>query len=476
MIGRLPLLAAALLCAGLLWLGWPGVSMYDTVVQYTQALSGVYDDWHPPVMARLWSLLLPLGGGAAPLLVLQVVTYWAGFGLIAGGLARAGRPRAAAAVIVAGALPLFAAWQIAVLKDTQMLGAMLSAVGLVAWCRLPGQRVPVAAGVGAAVLLAYAMLVRTNAVFAVVPLGVLLLPGRDGWWGRWWGRAFAIGVGVAAVLAVSPAINHRLLAAQVTGVTHTLPLFDLAGIAHFGGAVLTPEDRALIAEKRCYQPFFWDPLGSPSRCGVIAARYEGDRSGALHRAWIDAILLHPVAYARHRLAHLNATLRWIVPAGWTSAAPPAGSEPNNAGLASPAPVARTLAAAGGWMAETALGWPIVWIVVAGIVLAAAQGRRRTPLGDLAVVLAVSALALEASFAVVSIASDLRYHLWPMIASLLAAILLAAEAMPKRRTLYVGIALLAAVIVPGTMARRSLPSPPPGYAAMLDWNDGAPAPQ
>jgi hypothetical protein len=478
MTGRRPLLAAAILCAGLLALYWPGVAMYDTVSQYVQILSNVYDDWHPPVMARLWSLLEPLGGGQAPLFVLQVAAYWLGFGLIAGGLARGSRPRAAWAVIVVGALPLFAAWQCAVLKDTQMLGAMLAGVGLVAWWRLAGKPVPAVAAITAGVLLCYALLVRTNAVFAVVPLAILLLPGRGGYWGRWWGRALAIAVATLAVLALSPFVNHRLLGARATDVTHTLPLFDLAGIAHFGGddGVLTDEERALIVAKRCYQPFFWDPLGSQHHCIDIAARFERVPDAVLQRAWVGAILRHPIAYARHRLEHLNSTERWLVPTGWTAAAPPAGSEPNELQLVSPAPAARTLAAAGGWMAETALGWPVVWIVVAGVVLAAAQGRRRTPFGDLAVALAVSALTLEASFAVVSIASDLRYHLWPMVASVLAAILLVADGRPSRRTLYFGIAALAVVIVPGTMARHSLPSPPPGYAAMLDWNDGAPAPQ
>jgi len=39
-----------------LLLFWPGVALFDSVYQYRQALSGTYDDWHPPIMARLWSL------------------------------------------------------------------------------------------------------------------------------------------------------------------------------------------------------------------------------------------------------------------------------------------------------------------------------------------------------------------------------------------------------------------------------------
>ena len=47
----------ALLIASVAALFWPGVPMYDTVAQYRQVLGGPVDDWHPPVMVRLWQLL-----------------------------------------------------------------------------------------------------------------------------------------------------------------------------------------------------------------------------------------------------------------------------------------------------------------------------------------------------------------------------------------------------------------------------------
>src|ERR1043166_2575609 len=118
------LLAAFLLCAAMLAIWWPGVPMYDSVDQYGQALRGAYDDWHPPIMARLWSLFLLFWTGQGPMFVLQALLYWLGLGLIAAALAREGAPRAAAAVLILGALPLFAGWQAAVLKDAQMAGAM----------------------------------------------------------------------------------------------------------------------------------------------------------------------------------------------------------------------------------------------------------------------------------------------------------------------------------------------------------------
>ena len=58
-----------------------GVITPDSVVQYEQALTGRYDDWHPPVTAWLWRQLLHFGPGGAPFLVTEIMLYWGAFGL-----------------------------------------------------------------------------------------------------------------------------------------------------------------------------------------------------------------------------------------------------------------------------------------------------------------------------------------------------------------------------------------------------------
>ncbi len=115
------------------------------------------------------------------------------------------------------------------------------------------------------------------------------------------------------------------------------------------------------------------------------------------------------------------------------------------------------------LAETPVGWPIAWIMVAGGVLFVAR-RTSGPARDLAVALAVSALALEASFAVISIASDLRYHLWPMIAAALSAILIVHRA--QRRDVALAGAAFGIVVGVTIVARLALPLGPLTYRAML----------
>lgn len=460
---------AALLGAGTLALYWPGVPMYDSVAQYGQALSGDYDDWHPPAMARLWAgLHAILGGAGGPMFALQVALWWLGLGLVAAALAREGRRVAPVLVLAAGVWPPFLGWQATILKDAQMAGAMLAAVGLVGWWRLRGRRVPWLAVAAAAVLLTYAALVRANAVFAVVPLAAMLAPG---WRPRT--RAIAAVLGIGAVLAVSGPINHDLLGAERTGVERTEAIYDLAGIAvrSPAGATPLPADavRTLVA-RRCVKGFFWDPLGEPTKCDDVVDPLRDVPPVRLHAALAAAAFAHPLAYAEHRLTHLDSTDRWLVGAHWPGASPPQGGQPNDLGLRDPARAAFRAQRWASLVADWPLAWPAAWIVVAAVAAVIGARRAPEPARDLSLALAASALTLEASFAVLSIASDLRYHLWSMVAAALSAALLVGGSAGRgeRRTLVVGGAALASVIVAGLVARAVLPEPPQSYAGMLAW--------
>jgi hypothetical protein len=456
--------AALLLAATMVAAGWPGLAEYDSVEQFRQVLTGQYDDWHPPVMARLWSLLHVLGGGAAPMMVLQISLYWLGLGLIAGGLARTDRSRAAALVLAIGALPGFAVWQWAVLKDVQMVAAMLAAVGIVGWWRLRGERVPWAAVAIEIALLGYATLIRANAVFATVPLAVMLLPRRG-----WPVRLLLVLAGTAAVVTLTPLIDANLLDAAPSGVRTTEPLFDLAAIAvRTGDADATGIDPAGIAglrRGRCVKTYFWDTLGD-GPCADAVEDLASRPVGAMYLQLAQAAIRHPLAYAGHRLAHFNMTERWLVGRGLMDAWPPPQSQPNKQRLGNPGLLASRWIETTEPLADAPLGWPIVWLALAIAALVEALRRAASPLRDLALALVISGLALEASFIAISIAADLRYHLWPMIAAALGVILLVAEARPPRRILVASVLALALVIASGIAARVILPPAPSDYPEML----------
>ncbi len=459
------LIAATLLFALSLALFWPGYAEFDTLRQYEQAISGQVDDWHPPVMARLWQALLPLGHGTAPLLTLQLAGYWLGLALIADALARLGRPRAGWAALAVGLLPPLLGWQGVVLKDAQLVGAGLAATGLIARYRLRDLPIPPAIAATAGMLFAYALLVRANAVFALAPLIVALLPierlaARIG---------AALGIVVAA-LALSGAINHRVLRTQRSDVATTQPRYDLAGIAARtpGAAIagLPAETGATLRAHHCVTPYFWDPLEDTPACAAALMPLRRLSTGTLYRQLAREALRHPIAYLAQRAAHLNMTERWLVPMRLPGAEPPTAGEPNAYGIATPGAAAGAWRTLAGLATRTPLGWPFAWLAAAGLLLVAARQARPGPTRRLALGLLASALALETSFAAISIAADLRYHLWPMIATALAAILLARS--PSRGAIM-AVALL--LVAPALVARAILPDPPQEYDALLRWTPG-----
>ena len=457
-----PMIAACMLLAASLALFWPGIAAYDTIVQYREMLSQSYTDWHPPVMARLWSLFAFAGPSAAVLLVIQMAAYWIGLGLTGQAV---GSNRKAAALLAVGASPLLLGWLAVVIKDSQLAGALTLATGIVSAYRLRGRPVPPTASTIAIVCLVYATLVRANGAFSTIPIAMLLLPRprNDLAW------IAAMIVAIPAALLLSQPVNHVLLGARDSGVRSSQPIYDLAAIAvrtddpSFG---LPRRSIRVLQAQHCVKPLFWDSLDENAACAAAIRPWSHASLGQLFRQFSRALATHPAAYAAHRLAHLNSTERWLVPLHWPLAAPPMRSEPNDLGFADPSPIAMQWQKAAGWMTDVPLAWPILWTVAAIWGLWNAWHRPPDARRDLATALFLSALFQEASFVLISISSDLRYHLWVMLATALGWIILWQPGNPLR---FKRLALLtmAFLLVSGTIARATLPLPPTHYHDLMN---------
>jgi hypothetical protein len=438
---------------------FPGAVMYDSVSQYEQAISGAFADWHPPIMARTWALLNHLQAGTAPFFFLQMLLWWGGLGLLSAALGRREKHGAAAFVLLVGIAPLWLGWATVILKDAQMAACLVGAVGLVAHWRLDKRAVPRGIVSLILVLIAYATLVRGNAVFATIPLALALfdwplLP-------KFRRKAAAVIALIVAVLTLNPLLNRVVFRAQHSGIENALLLYDSAGITHRAQLRtlpgFAPEGWALAGKRTCYTPYFWNPYGDDSQCGFVgnAMIFDHPDGRRMAATWIGLVAHHPLAYAQHRLVHLNSNLRFWVGPGEPDDAPPWDGEPNTLGLgAPPNPGGQGLVAAAHWMADCPLGWPAVWLAVAAGLLWAGNGNA-DPQARIGRALALSALCMGASFAVVSIASDLRYHLWSMVAAALALILLIdARAIDRRRGFIAGGGVVL-VIALATAARLGL---------------------
>src|SRR6516164_10361423 len=149
---------------------FPGEPNSDSIDQYRQAVTNQFDDFHPPIMAWVWSYLRLLGDGFGPMYTFHIVLYWIGFGIIALALMRSGRILTAYGILCVSVFPLFLMQNINVHKDVGLAVAFLTGFAIIFWFRSKDERIPFLAGVVVIGLFFYGTLVRTNAVFAIIPL------------------------------------------------------------------------------------------------------------------------------------------------------------------------------------------------------------------------------------------------------------------------------------------------------------------
>ncbi|WP_172170720.1 hypothetical protein [Brevibacterium sp. CT2-23B] len=151
---------------------WPGRVNVDIANQYLQATGKIpYSDWHSPVMSAVWRILIDITGDPGSLLLLQVgllaAAAW-GIGVL---VHRSGAPRW---VSLLGPTIMVTPWVVSQMttlwKDTQMAVAILLAVVLIMITRFVPKTWLL--WLPALALLVYAVGVRKNAVFAVVPIAV----------------------------------------------------------------------------------------------------------------------------------------------------------------------------------------------------------------------------------------------------------------------------------------------------------------
>lgn len=64
-----------LIIAIVIWqIFYPGLMSPDSLAQYEQAANGIYDDWHPPLMSIILTVIIKLGGGIGLMIFIQCLS------------------------------------------------------------------------------------------------------------------------------------------------------------------------------------------------------------------------------------------------------------------------------------------------------------------------------------------------------------------------------------------------------------------
>ncbi|WP_328866939.1 hypothetical protein [Streptomyces sp. NBC_00304] len=223
----------------------PGYLSADSNTQLWQALGDEpVNDWHPPVMALLWRVLIRITGDFSAMAALQAAVLWGSLWVLARLVwKRSGSRALSLAVLAVGLAPHIVNFTGVVWKDVHLAYALLAVLAIALTVReLPRDRVVSrwALLVSGLLFLVYAALVRKNGVPAVIPVFALLVlaawptPGRRRW-------LAATGVLAAVVIACGAGVS----AATTPLATRVYAVIPVDDLAH----VLTPDQMRSAAEQ-----------------------------------------------------------------------------------------------------------------------------------------------------------------------------------------------------------------------------------
>jgi hypothetical protein len=363
------------------------------------------------------------------------------FGLVADALSRTRRPLVAWGILGVGLFPPFLVMNINILKDVGLAVTFLAAFAALFWYRIQDRKIPLAVVAISIVLLFYGTLVRTNAVFGVVPLLAYMINPR--WLSRPW-RLLAFSVPVAMLMVpVSSLFNHSVLNATPLGIIRSLEIFDMTGIAFYSGDLsvfgrgnsLTRQDL-----DRCYTPILWDTLSPWGKCRFFwnrlavsqdvqgvekldpMAAVEARPNPDLPNRWVASMLEHPLAYVRHRLAHFNAELYFLVQPDQADIEV-IGAQVRGEVLDAPAPSTRRKPLY--LRLYDVLTTPAFWLAIGAgllILLASVKPPRRSAGIEAALALVMSGLPYTCAYLIIGVGTDVRYQFWSMVATFTALVI------------------------------------------------------
>ncbi|MER0449819.1 GtrA family protein [Streptomyces sp. Edi4] len=241
----------------------PGYLSEDSTDQLRQALGQrPMTDWHPPVLALLWRILIHTTGAISAMAALQSAVLWASLWVLARLAWKKTGSRGLSLVMLAvGLTPHVLTFTGVVWKDVHMAYALLAALAVALSAReLPPGRAGSrwALLVLGVLLLAYAVLVRKNGLPAVVPVFVLLVlavwpsPGRRRWLAATGLLVLTTAVAGAGVSqATEPVATRQYAQIPLDDLTHVLSPAQIRAAAGRAGASSDFRDRLVTATVAC---------------------------------------------------------------------------------------------------------------------------------------------------------------------------------------------------------------------------------
>ena len=418
----------------------PGYMSYDSAFQWQQGRLGQYEDGHPPLMAMLWRVVDRVVPGPLGMFVLQAVLSWTALAGIGAGLA--GPPPLRAMVVLALGLwpPLFGLLA-HVWKDVWTLAFFALAVwALQAELRRPSVWLRSAALV--ALLLGSAF--RHNAITGALPLVAwwaartlhpdAVLTRRNGW------RVAALTLVAIVILQIGAGLPARSpKVRRVRAVWSPVALWDMAAVSIREGRLLFPPGFATpeltLEELRGYfRDYSATTIFQTGHLRTtLYTPFTDEDEHRLLVAWLRLPLDHRRAWTAHRLRHISLLFGWdragrpdfqvLSPVRYELPGnPPLRYHPSRL---QPYVMGVIMRLTGTWLFA---GWLYLMLAFATVIVAAPLAARglALPQAGLTLAVALSCLTYSLPLPLLAGSAEFRYLAWPVLAALLAPVLLASR--------------------------------------------------
>jgi hypothetical protein len=414
---------------------FPGTIGFDSAYQWWQARGGETSNIHGLGMTLLWRLSYAVTRGPAFLFMLQLGLYWCGLVLVAASLPGR-RFWRIAFLLGAGLAPIPFVVFSSVVSDALMMALLCCAFGICVCALGHGRRMPF---VLALALLFFAILVRKNALPAVIPLTIFACWREFGASGAKPMRFVLAGLCIGVAMQGANLLLERGVDRPVTVFAGTA-VWDLAAVSIATGELLLPPSihgpELIVADLRqAFVPYSNATIFSATHADMAQPFFDpGDpRNDEIRRAWIEAIVRHPREYLAHR---------WRVTGALFGEKRPEWPRelvyfPGNTQYRDNPPVASNATRLHAWLIDgfgatrasiLFAAWPYVFLaLIAGAV---AWRRREHTHAQAAMAAIASGLLYAAPLPVIAPSAELRYLAWTCAAAVLgAALTLAAWRSP-----------------------------------------------
>lgn len=305
-------------------LTFPGFLCWDSIIQLSQARSGIFSDLHPPMMAFLWRMVELVITGPFGMLLIQVVTIWTGLFFVQRFYLDRSRSiiKTIMPMLVVFSPPVFGILGL-VSKDIQMTAWLILATGLAARTiqkHVTTETIPPLSFTLFWIALWLALTLRHNAIGAALGIVWFLVFSlffcNKGLFRRLL-FTFCIALSSTIVLFVLAVSANRLITSVKLHPWVQIAVFDIVGTAAYAedsdyvkhmhlsslGGILRRPDLTTDELIESYRPYDWS-MSFKEGPLVNLWTYipnESERD-ALIKTWLRVVRTYPSAYLFHRLA------------------------------------------------------------------------------------------------------------------------------------------------------------------------------